>query len=141
MDARDQQLIRLLSSNARTSTTRLARDMGLSRSTVQDRISRLEREGIITGYTVRLSSETAQRQIKAHVMIAVDPKYRSDVNAGLRKMDNISALYAINGEFDLIAVLTCDSTEDVDKTLDQMGETTGITRTQSAILLSTKFER
>jgi len=141
MDARDQQLIRLLSSNARTSTTKLARDMGLSRSTVQDRISRLEREGIITGYTVRLSSETAQRQIKAHVMIAIDPKYRSSVNTALTKMDNISALYAINGEFDLIAVLTCDSTEDVDETLDQMGETTGITRTQSAILLSTKFER
>ncbi|MCK5574732.1 MAG: Lrp/AsnC family transcriptional regulator, partial [Sphingomonadales bacterium] len=58
MDATDQKLLSLLRENARASTSALARDLGLSRSTVQDRINRLEKRGIVAGYTVRLGEET-----------------------------------------------------------------------------------
>jgi DNA-binding Lrp family transcriptional regulator len=141
MDQRDQQLVRLLKENARASTTSLAQAMGLSRSTVQDRLQKLEKSGTITGYTVRIADNIERRMIKAHVMIAVDPKHRAEVNATLRQLSNISSLYAINGAFDLIAILTTETTQEVDKTLDMMGEMDGIVRTQSAIVLSTKFER
>ena len=61
MDDKDKQLLNLLSENSRTSTTTLARTLGLSRSTVQDRIRRLEDRGIIAGYTIRLNDEYSQR--------------------------------------------------------------------------------
>ena len=53
----DQQLLSLLRENARAPTAELARRLGLSRTTVQSRIERLERQGVITGYTVRVSEE------------------------------------------------------------------------------------
>ncbi|EBU8132065.1 AsnC family transcriptional regulator, partial [Salmonella enterica subsp. enterica serovar Java] len=49
----DQALLNLLRGNARASTTELARRLGLSRTTVQSRIERLERKGVIAGYSVR----------------------------------------------------------------------------------------
>ena len=50
----DTKLIDLFRANAREPTASLARKLGLARSTVQERLARLEREGIIKGYTVAL---------------------------------------------------------------------------------------
>ena len=58
----DLKLVALLRANAREPTASLARKLGLARSTVQERIARLEREGTIKGYTVRLSDAAQSRQ-------------------------------------------------------------------------------
>ena len=52
----DEQLLSLLRENARASTAQIARRLNLSRTTVQSRIERLEREGVIGGYTVRVDA-------------------------------------------------------------------------------------
>jgi len=141
MDTTDQKLLSLLRENARASTSALARDLGLSRSTVQDRINRLESRGIVAGYTVRLGEETEKRRVTAHVMVSVSPKAAPDVTNALRKMDNMRSLCAISGEYDMIAILEAGSTEEVDTMLDAIGALDGVTRTNSSIVLSTKFQR
>ena len=55
MDAKDRSLIALLRANARESTASLARKLGVARSTVQERLTRLEKDGTIAGYTVRVA--------------------------------------------------------------------------------------
>src|SRR5215468_7022456 len=65
----DTKLIDLLRSNAREPTASLARKLGLARSTVQERIARLEREGTITGYTVRIAEAADEKKLRAVVMI------------------------------------------------------------------------
>ncbi len=141
MDQTDKKLLQLLKKNARASTTSLAGDVGLSRSTTQDRIRRLEKKGIIAGYTINLNESYGRRQIVAHVMISVHPKKAPIVVHALKKMINVQSLYAISGEYDLIAVLSSETTEEVDKTIDEMGELEGIEKTRSSIVLSTKFQR
>jgi DNA-binding Lrp family transcriptional regulator len=141
MDKTDKEIIQLLSIDARTSTTSLAATVGLSRSTVQERIKRLESSGIISGYTVRLSEGFTNRQIKAQVMISLMPKRQAEVVNALKKMVSVDALYAISGEYDLIARVSVDSTDDMDTTLDTIGLMEGIEKTRSSIILSTKFER
>src|SRR5437764_6716976 len=74
MTPQDHALLQLLKANARESTAELARKLGLSRTTVQDRIRRLERDGVIAGYTVRLDGQLGQRQIRAEVLLNVNPK-------------------------------------------------------------------
>ena len=69
-----QRLLGLLRRNARESTASLARKLGLARTTVQERINRLERDGVIAGYTVRVSEGFARQRIAAQVLINVDPK-------------------------------------------------------------------
>ena len=80
----DQALIALLRENARASTAELARRLGVSRTTVQSRIERLEARGVITGYGVRLSPGYEQGLVKAHVLLTVAPKQADAVVRALR---------------------------------------------------------
>ena len=77
LDANDKALLALLSANSRESTAELARKLELSRSTVKDRMQRLERQGVISGYTIRYNEDNASGQIRAQVMISYE---------GLRKL-------------------------------------------------------
>ena len=70
----DLSLINLLKVNARASVSELARQLGVSRTTAQDRLTRLEEKGVITGYTVRLSAETSEAGVSAYVMISFEPR-------------------------------------------------------------------
>lgn len=141
LDTTDKALLDLLHRDGRATTSALARELGISRSTVKDRIARLERRGIIRGYRVELGEDYAAQQITAHVMINVNPKYSQTVVKDLSKMHSLHALHTINGNHDLLAIVKTDSTQALDKTLDDMGNLDGIDRTESSIVLSTKFER
>ena len=141
MDAKDRELIRLLQGDARITTTALAKELDLSRATVQSRMARLEAQGIIRGYTVRLSYEIEQRQIRAHVMISVFPKQNAELSAALVTQAGVRALYAISGEYDLIAIIAAESTAEIDQIIDAVGQLDGVERTNSSIVLSTKFQR
>src|ERR1700682_2525861 len=74
MDTIDEKLVLALRENGRASTAKLARLVGRSRTSVQSRIERLEKQGIITGYGVRLAPEHGLGAVRAHVMIKVGPK-------------------------------------------------------------------
>jgi len=140
-DETDRQLIALLRGNARTPTAELARRLDLSRTTVQSRIERLERRGVIQGYTVRLAAHDTPETVRAHVMITVQQKKAQRVEAQLRRIPEIAALYAISGEFDMIAIIATPSVADIDRIIDEIGHLDGIDRTLSSIILSAKFDR
>ncbi len=141
MDATDHRLLDLLEADARTSVTALAARLKLARSTVQDRIARLERSGEIRGYTIRRGGAAGRRLIRAHVMLSVDPKAAERVVADLRALPELKRLVTISGEFDLIAEIAADTTERLDTLLDHIGRLKGIQRTMSSIVLSVKAER
>lgn len=141
MTPKDRDLLQLLQANARESTAELARKLGLSRTTVQDRIRRLEREGVIAGYTVRLDGRLAQRQIRAEVLLNVNPKQTERVIKELKSRPQVTALYAVSGAFDYLATIVGESTQEIDRILDDVGHVAGIERTQTLVILSVKFER
>lgn len=137
----DWKLIDLLTMNAREPTASLARKLGLSRSTIQSRLSRLEETGTIAGYTVRLGEAVERSQVKAYVMITVAPKLAGRVSIALRKMIPVRSLQTISGAHDLIAMIATESTAQMDSVIDEIGAIPGIERTTTSIILSTKFER
>jgi DNA-binding Lrp family transcriptional regulator len=137
----DAQLIALLRSNAREPTASLARKLGLARSTVQERIARLEREGTIKGYTVKLSEEPESRRLRAVVMISVDPKQAERVGAELKRIAEIRSLSTVSGSYDLFAAVEAETPVRMDAALDRIGRASGVARTISSIILSEKFSR
>lgn len=141
LDSIDRQLIALLRENARAPTAVLARRLGLSRTTVQSRLERLERSKIITGYTVRLSEAHGRGAVHAYIMITVKPKHASQVEREVRKIKEVRVLQAVSGAFDLMALASTDSITDMDEVIDAIGELDGVERTTSSIVLSTKLER
>ena len=136
-----QHLLALLRRNARESTASLARRLGVARTTVQERIRRLERDGVIAGYTVRVSDDFARQRIAAQVLINVDPKAGERVVRELEARPWVRAVYALSGVFDYQVRIEAGSTAELDGFLDAIGRLEGIDRTQTSIVLSVKFER
>jgi DNA-binding Lrp family transcriptional regulator len=141
MDAIDDRLILALRENARASTAQLARLVGRSRTSVQSRIERLEKQGIILGYGVKIAPEHELGAVRAHVMIKVGPKEARTVTAALRAIPQVRVLHSVSGEADLIAIAATASVDEMDQVIDRIGALGGVLRTTSSIILSTKFER
>lgn len=140
-DARDRRLLDLLRADARTPTAVLARKLGVARTTVVQRLQRLERDGVIAGYTVRLDPGRQARMLRVHVLLAIDPKRSDAVIRALRAIDEIRGVYAISGAFDLLAFVEGETTEVIDRVLDAIGALPGVDKTQSSLVLSVKFDR
>ncbi len=140
-DSTDRQILALLRENARASTAELARRLGLSRTTIQSRIERLERAGIIVGYTVRIAEEHERGQLKAYIMVTLQPKQSGSIEAALRKMPEVRSLHAVSGPFDLVVAAVAPSVDEMNATIDRIGALTGVERTTSAVVLSTRIDR
>src|SRR6202041_2334023 len=141
MDEIDERLISALRENGRAPTAELARLVGRSRTSVQSRIERLERDGGIIGYSVRLAPEHDLGAVRAHVMIKVGPKEARAVIAALQAIPQVRVLHSVSGDVDLIAVAAAASVAEMDAVIDRIGVLDGVERTTSSIILSTKFER
>jgi DNA-binding Lrp family transcriptional regulator len=137
LDDTDRELIALLRDNARLSVVALARQLRVARATVQNRIARLEREGVIVGYSVRLRPTAEAQRIRALMNVAVEGNRTDEVLRELRGHPNVAALHSTNGRWDLVAELRADTLEEFDRVLSAVRLIQGIANTETSILLST----
>ena len=137
----DRQLLALLQVNARESTANLARKLGLARTTVVARLARLEAEGMISGYTVKLGGKAGHASVQAFVGITVSPKAGRDVVKKLSALPELNQLASVSGEFDYMALLRADSTLRLDALLDEIGAFDGVTRTTTSVVLAIRVDR
>ncbi|RZL91520.1 MAG: Lrp/AsnC family transcriptional regulator [Variovorax sp.] len=137
MDDTDRQLIALLRDNARMPVVALAKKLRVARATVQNRIARLESDGTIVGYTVRLRPDAEGHRIRAIMSIEIEGRHGDEVGRALRGHPNVVALHTTNGRWDLMAELRADTLEAFDKVLNAIRSIQGISNTETSILLST----
>ena len=141
LSEKDRALLSLLGDNARMPVAELARKLGLSRTTVQARIERLEADGVIAGYGIKLSDAYLSGLVRAHVLITIAPKALAGVTAALAAIKEVTTLHSVSGTFDLIAILTAPSIADLDRLIDGIGALDGVERTLSSVILSTRISR
>ena len=141
LDEIDRQLIAALQLNARESVAMPARQLGIARTTVTSRLSRLEKNNIITGYGVRLGQRLIDGGLQAYVGITVQPRSGKEVVRRLSAMAQVQQLCAVSGEFDYVPWLPSDSPEQLDQLLDQIGSVEGVEKTTTSIILSSKVDR
>ncbi len=135
----DRRLLALLKANARASVTSLASEMGASRSTVQDRISRLERRGVITRYTIETSPEGETEAFRAQVCISVAPKLDKTFERNVRKVKGVRSLLTVSGEYDYIVSVMAETSERLEASIDAIRDLDGVERTNTLFVLSEKF--
>ena len=137
----EQQLLRLLKENSRRTISDLANEMGLSRATVQQSMERLERTGVIQGYTIKINPHFEQQQVSAYIMISVVPKKTADIVRQIKNHPQLDMLCTISGQYDLIAKVTEATTEALDLSIDTFATLDGVEKTLSHIVLSRKVDR
>ena len=141
MDDLDWQIIEQLRANARLPAVTLAKRLGVARSTVQARIDRLESDGTIAGYTVRLGGAAKPVRIRATVLLAVEPRLTPQILGRLKALPDVTSAHTASGRFDLILHLSAKSPEALDATLDAIGAMPGVRSSESLIHLSTNIAR
>ncbi len=141
MDDLDKRLIAALQQDGRASTAELGRQLDLSRTTVQSRIDRLQRRGVIIGYAVRLAPEHDLGAIRAHILVKLVPKAAAGVETAVRLMPQVRVLHSVSGDYDMIALAGAEDVGAMDALIDRIGALPGVERTNSSIVLSTKFDR
>ena len=135
MDSLDLQLIALLRTDARATVATLAGKLGVSRGTVTNRITRLEDDGVIVGYTVRLRPDAQPDQINAWMSIAVEGNQTRAVIATLLGEPGVASLHDTNGRWDLLAALRAGTLGELAEVLERVRLIKGIGATETSIHL------
>jgi DNA-binding Lrp family transcriptional regulator len=138
MDDIDRRLIALLRADARQPVAAMAEALGVSRGTVQNRMRKLEADGTIVGYTVRLKPQAVGDRIRAVMTVAVEGNRSEAVLKALAGDPAVDALHTTNGRWDIIVELRADSLEDFDGVLGRIRLLDGIASTETSLLLTSR---
>jgi DNA-binding Lrp family transcriptional regulator len=136
LDDTDRRLVALLRTDGRLPASSLAAALGVSRGTVQNRIDRLVREGVIQGFTVRLRPDAVAPAVRAVCMVEVHGRSANAVLKALRGFPEVRALHTTNGRWDVVAELETESLEAFDRALRDIRTLDGIANTETSLLLS-----
>jgi len=136
MDTLDQQLVSLLRNDARMSVANLAHKLKVSRGTVTNRITKLENDGIVVGYTVKLRPDSQPNEIRAWMSIVVAGNETRSVIASLLGEPGVAALHDTNGRWDLLAELRAENLTELSNVLERIRLIRSIQHTETSIHLA-----
>ena len=136
MDDTDRQLIALLRKNARTPVATLAKALGVSRGTAQNRINRLLERGTIQGFTVAVGQGAEAPRVRAIMMIEVEGERSDRVIKALRGFPEVTSVHTTNGRWDMVVELNTDSLESFDRVLQRIRLIAGISASETSLLLA-----
>jgi DNA-binding Lrp family transcriptional regulator len=141
LDEKDKILIAALRRNARESLVCLARSVGLSRSATQERMRRLEREGVIKAYTVELAS-AEDPAVRAMIAVTLTPGFRcKQVVPRLVGIPEIVACHSLTGSIDLMVSVSCDSNATLNRITETVASLKGVATATTHIVLAMEWVR
>jgi len=136
LDEIDHRLIDLLRDNSRLPTATLARKLGVSRGTVQNRIDRLVTGGVIQGFTIRLEGEVDSGVIVAITSLEIRSSDHKPVISQLKRIPEIARIYATNGRWDLIVEIRTLDLASLDRILTAVRTIKAVSASETIILLA-----
>ena len=139
LDKKDLNLIALLRSNARMPVVKLAKHLGVSRSTVQNRINKLEHDGVILGYTVKLSPDSESHPVRLLMNISVEAKSEPAVIKRLRGYPEVIAIHHTTGHWDVIADIRAQTLPSLNSIMGEIRLIKGILQTETNVLLDSQL--
>lgn len=118
LDRIDRDILNILSQNARSKLTQISKKIGLSVDSVKKRIMKLERDGVITGYTIQVAPYRIGLPLGVHIYV----KFRDfnqqrfdEMIKYLQASPRVIDLMSMAGDYDLYIVILAADTEDLDK--------------------------
>ena len=138
MDELDFALLAALKRDGRASLSELAADLGVTRTTVRARMTRLRQTGEIAGFTVLTRVDVASKPVRGLMMLGIEGRGTEKIIQRLSGMPQVVAVHTTNGTWDLIVEIGTDTLEALDEVLFAIRRFEGITRSETNLLLSTR---
>ena len=141
LDRLDLNLISFLERNARASLTAIARELGIPRTTVRDRIERMEKNGTISGYTVMLTRNPYEEYARGILQLDVDKAKLNKVVDFIKQFYEVKSCEVVTGECDLLCFCEAPQLEDLDALMSEISAGESIREARFSVVMSTRFER
>ncbi|MBH5338564.1 Lrp/AsnC family transcriptional regulator [Streptomyces pactum] len=135
VDALDARILRMLLEQPRTSVREYARQLGVARGTLQARLDRLEREGVITGSGPYLSPAALGHPVLAFVHIEVTQGHLDEVGDALAAVPEIIEAFSITGAGDLLTRVVARDNAHLEDVVQRLIRLPGVVRTRTEIAL------
>ncbi len=137
MDKFDHAILRLLTENARQPVASIGNAIGLSRSAVNDRIRKLEDQGVIRRYTIDQGDKGDRNRVCAYFELTFRPFDMAAVGAAVQSIPEIRQAHALSGSTDVMVFAEADSMEQLNRVRQQLAELPQLER----IVTATALER
>jgi DNA-binding Lrp family transcriptional regulator len=142
MDEIDHRIVALLRENARRSFQDIGGHVALSAPAVKRRVDRLERDGVIRGYSANVDPSAIGWNTHAFVELFCEGRMSGEeVSDAISGHPEVEAAYTIAGAPSAILHLRAADTQHLEEALERVRDTPGVIRTQTQVVLSTLFER
>jgi DNA-binding Lrp family transcriptional regulator len=142
IDDTDRQIIALLREDARRSFQDIGAHVALSAPAVKRRVDRLRAEGVIKGFTTLVDPRRFGWQTQAIVELTTEGRFSgADILTAIRSHPEVAAAYTVAGQASAILIVRAQDTVHLEDVLERLRETPAITRTRTAVVLSTLLER
>lgn len=135
-DELDRRLLALLREDGRASTAALAERLKVSRGTVQNRIDRLQRSGLLVGFTIKLRNEVEGSGVRSITLIELRGGASDAVIAALRQIPEVVQVHTTNGRWDLVAEIRTETLGEFDRVLRELRALKGVANSESNLLLA-----
>lgn len=145
LDATDRRLVLLLSRDGRRSAAALAKDLGLSRQAVAQRLKDLERRAVIRGYHAEVSPEALGLVVRAQIRLSLDGKAargrEQDLVRRLAANPMVRSVFRVSGEDCFVAQVQCRAIEDVTALLADLKKSRAVHSSRTSFVLETLVEK
>jgi Lrp/AsnC family leucine-responsive transcriptional regulator len=143
MDAIDDIILGILATNGRASFAAIGEQVGLSPHGAADRVRRLERDGVITGYSARIDPAGVGRSLDAFIDVRLLPTTDSEeFEQRVARLDSVREVAFLTGRFDFQLRVACRDADDLNDTVRAIRREAGAAGTETRIVLrSTSFDR
>jgi len=135
MDTIDRKLLNLLTQNSRTPSVALARKLGVSRTTVQNRIERLRKNHVIKSFTVALDDSCSNNMIRGLITVHIRAGKAEEVERDFLKIVQIIRCLSVSGPYDYLLEIAAENIGEFDQVIADIRGIPGVRETQSAIVL------
>jgi Lrp/AsnC family leucine-responsive transcriptional regulator len=141
LDTRDLDILTILQQDARATYSDIGARVGLSASAVHDRVRKLEREGVIRGYSAIVDPEAMGLMVTAIIAaIPIDPHEPDDLPERVLAFPEVEDCLSVAGEANYLLKVRTRTTADLEDLIRRLREQAGVT-TRTTIALSIPFER
>jgi Lrp/AsnC family leucine-responsive transcriptional regulator len=143
LDAIDRKILGLLQDNAKMAQVEVAKKVGLTAPSVNERIRKLERAGYIRGYVAVLDEKKLGHDITAFVEVFVEhPKFEESFIEAVSVHDEVLECHHITGEFSLLLkVRVPDMTAFRRLLIEKLNSLRGVRQTRTVMVLATAKEQ
>ncbi|MBU1376810.1 MAG: Lrp/AsnC family transcriptional regulator [Alphaproteobacteria bacterium] len=135
-DAVDERLVSLLCRNARMTLTALAQELALSRTAVQARMARLERDKVIVGYRAIIGRAGGEDEgLGAVLSLTFSQRPCRPVVETFRHWPEITNYYSVTGPDDAFVVVRVDDASALSQLVDRLSATAGVASVRCSVVL------